>query len=149
MQCIVTLESTVVGTGGSCECQDEDNAHITRKYQQVLRTSISLLTQALDEVTAKAAAPAERVRSLLQAPDKRKALLAMAGDTPLCPCAHMQPLLRSCPALTWGSALAERMCDTLIDCLICLLALHVCLEIRNLNMYSQLPMRSISQCWTS
>lgn len=35
-------------------------------------------TQALDEVTAKAMAPAAKLRSLLQAPDKRKALLDMA-----------------------------------------------------------------------
>ena len=41
--------------------------------------------QALDEVTAKAMAPAEKLRSLLQAPDKRKALLDMA-------CASHSPL---------------------------------------------------------
>lgn len=34
---------------------------------------------ALDDVTAKAAAPAERARKLLQAPDKRAMLLDMAG----------------------------------------------------------------------
>lgn len=34
---------------------------------------------ALDEVTAKAAEPAERLRKLLQAQDKRETLLEMAG----------------------------------------------------------------------
>lgn len=44
--------------------------------------------KALDEVTAKAAEPAERLRKLLQAPDKRETLLEMAGDNEI-----DQPLL--------------------------------------------------------
>ena len=46
---------------------------------QALEEFLKAAVPALDEVTAKAAAPAERLRRLLTAPDKRAELLEMAG----------------------------------------------------------------------
>lgn len=46
---------------------------------EALESFLMDAVKALDEVTSKAAAPAERLRKLLQAPDKRQALLDMAA----------------------------------------------------------------------
>lgn len=46
---------------------------------EALESFLGDAVKALDDVTSKAAAPAERLRKLLQAPDKRKALLDMAA----------------------------------------------------------------------
>lgn len=46
---------------------------------EALESFLTDAVKALDDVTAKAAAPADRLRKLLQSPDKRRALLDMAA----------------------------------------------------------------------
>lgn len=67
--------SRLAGEQRFAKVSNEDRLAELESLQEFLGPALA----ALDEVTAKAAAPAERVRRLLQAPDKRATLLEMAG----------------------------------------------------------------------
>lgn len=73
-----------IGEQRFAKVSNQDRLAELESLQEFLGPAIA----ALDEVTTKAAAPAERMRRLLQAPDKREMLLEMAGNNEI-----DQPLL--------------------------------------------------------